>query len=600
MDAEPVSRNATTEPSLDLTELIGAFVDDRYRVDDVLGIGGWGCVVKAWHVDLERPMAIKLLHPHLAWDQEKVARFKQEAQAASRLSDRNILSVRDYGYWRGRPFLCMDYLDGHTLADEIARSPTGIPKERFFEIFEQVARGMQVAHEAGIVHRDLTPNNIFIVEGGMEAGTIKVLDFGLAKLASPDGESLASLTQTGGTLGTPAYMSPEQCKGEHLDGRSDIYSLGCCMYEALCGEKPFGEHDTIFGCMSAHVEQDPNPFPKQSQSTTQLEQFVFRCLEKDPANRPQTAVDVRQALEQLRKGRRIQLFRRKIKLRLSHRSKLVLLFVFLLLTAGPTFFFGYLLFSTLVKAQWQKEHDLAHRDFQSSNYKSSLFHQKRAITLAQQAKVSAAELSVLHYQEGMMHYLSNQWAEAHAAFDKARIEQEESNLAGEDLAKTYAYLANTDLKLKQHYRAVADQETCVQLMRKVSPNSTGLIDAMSSLALIYVTSGQFQKAEAMSREALRLEEAKGDQGRLYERLVRYGDVLSDMRQYAQAAEQYRKALAIMDEESTQARLEAALEERPLKRRKNTAHKERKLQNRQLRESAKHQGRAHDRGRSYER
>jgi serine/threonine-protein kinase len=127
----------------------------------------------------------------------------------------------------------MDFLHGHSLSEEIGES--GIAKDRFFEIFEQVLSGVAAAHEAGIIHRDLTPSNIFIADSGPDAGTAKILDFGLAKFVTTEGESIASLTQTGTTLGTPAYMSPEHCMGRQTDARSDIYSLGCCMYEALSG-----------------------------------------------------------------------------------------------------------------------------------------------------------------------------------------------------------------------------------------------------------------------------------------------------------------------------------------------------------------------------
>lgn len=301
--SDPIDRDQIAQ------QLVGSYVDGRFRVDALIGFGGWGCVAKAWHPELDCPVAIKLLHPHLAYDAEKVARFKQEAQAARKLRHPNIVPVLDYGHWNGRPYLVMDFLHGHSLADEIAKK--GIAKERFFDIFEQVLSGVSAAHDAGIIHRDLTPSNIFVVDGGPENGKVKILDFGLAKLISDDGESMDSLTQTGVTLGTPAYMSPEHCMGKQTDARSDIYSIGCCMYESLSGRKIFNE-ETVFGWMNAHVSSEPRPLViSKSPDSASLKKLIDRCLEKDPANRPQSAQQLLDALQNVRAGKKFELGRKK-------------------------------------------------------------------------------------------------------------------------------------------------------------------------------------------------------------------------------------------------------------------------------------------------
>lgn len=307
INSEPTDRDVVER------KLVGSLVDGRFRVDALLGIGGWGCVVKAWHPELDCPVAIKLLHPHLSLDSEKVSRFKQEAQAARQLRHPNIVAVHDYGHWDDRPYLVMDFLQGHSLSEEIAaKAPSGITKDRFFEIFEQVLAGLAVAHDAGIVHRDLTPANIFIVEQGRDAGKVKILDFGLAKVISPSGESIAKLTQTGATVGSPAYMSPEHCMGKQTDARSDIYSLGCCMYEALSAHKVFSE-DTVYGWMNAHVSSAPNPLSLgKSTESGALKDLVHRCLEKEPDNRPQSAQQLLSALRNLRAGKKAGLARRKL------------------------------------------------------------------------------------------------------------------------------------------------------------------------------------------------------------------------------------------------------------------------------------------------
>lgn len=337
--------------------------------------------MKARHLSLERYVAFKLLHPHLAWDSKKVARFKQEAQAASMLSHQNILTVRDYGYWSGRPYLVMDFLGGHTLADEIKANPAGLSTERFFEVFQQVVSGMVAAHRADIVHRDITPANIFIIDEGPDKGSIKVLDFGLAKLLSPDGESVASLTQTGASLGTPAYMSPEQCKSEKIDARTDIYSLGCCIYEALAGRKVF-EHGTVFGYMSAHVEKLPDPLPKQKGVSPALEGVILRCLEKDPEDRPQSVAQLLDALNSLRAGKKPHFPERRTKAS-KHRwlKKAVLLTcVFGFLTA--VVLSGLYFRSVMFVPEWQKEYKLSGTEYQNNNYQGAIFHQVNAVELA--------------------------------------------------------------------------------------------------------------------------------------------------------------------------------------------------------------------------
>lgn len=300
MDLEKVEHETKLKNVEQFDDLVGKEIEGKYRLQGLIGIGGWGCVMRAWHIQLDRPVAVKLLHEHLSWESEKVARFRQEAQAAHQLSHQNVLSVHDFGVWNGRPYLVMDALQGHTLADEIAAAPDGVSSDRFFQIFEQVVAGVAAAHRAGIVHRDLKPGNIYIVKDGSGNDAVKILDFGLAKVSGADGKSIAELTQTGATIGTPAYMSPEQCQGLQLDARSDLYSLGCCIYEALTGQKVFS-CDTIYKWMHSHVSSQPN-FDKASPITPALKDLVLRCLEKDPAHRPQSAHEVADRLVALRRG----------------------------------------------------------------------------------------------------------------------------------------------------------------------------------------------------------------------------------------------------------------------------------------------------------
>lgn len=554
MNPEPELDQINQTPP-EVEDLIGAVIGDRYRVDSIIARGGWGCVVKARQLSLDRWVALKLLHAHLAWDHLKVARFKQEAQAASMLSHQNILTVRDYGYWAGRPYLVMDYLCGHTLADEIKANPNGLSLQRFYEVFCQVTRGIAAAHRADIVHRDLTPANIFIVDEGPEAGTAKVLDFGLAKFVSADGESLVSLTQTGASLGTPAYMSPEQCKGEKVDARSDIYALGCCMYEALAGKKVF-EHDTVFGFMSAHVQQEP-PTPISNSTTlpANLEGWILRCLEKEPASRPQSMDELADTLDALRNGKVVLLPGRKK--RFHPKSKVAAVAIAFLLMVGAGLGLLLLARSSLFVPEWQKEYKQAAAEFQTQNFRGGIFHQRKAIELAKKENLPKWQMGELYYNLGTLYYQGRHWNAAHDAFMSAKEFFEKSGQPGY-LASVYSYLTSIEFELGHNDKAIECAETRVELIRsKEQHNSKTLSDALQQLSEAYARVGNLKKMKEAISEALEIDEILNDQGRLYEALVRYGDLLDKLHRHDLAVEQFKKALAIMNEETTREKLEKA-------------------------------------------
>lgn len=284
----------TTDP------LAGETVAGKYEVLEQIGAGGWSVVYKAKQLGLTRLVCLKVLHPHLANDPEKVLRFQREAEAASAVLSQNVAAVFDYGVLpQGQPYLVLEYLDGTSLADILNNTGTLSP-ERLIPIFLQALNGLAAAHEKGVVHRDIKPSNLFIADGA----TVKILDFGLAKLTTPEHDGFSNLTQTGQTLGTPSYMSPEQCSGLHLDHRSDIYSLGCVMYEALVGRPPFAGRNA-FECMQKHVNEAPPRFsevegaPKVPEL---IEIAVMRALQKDPAARYQSVGEFKAALRLANEG----------------------------------------------------------------------------------------------------------------------------------------------------------------------------------------------------------------------------------------------------------------------------------------------------------
>ncbi len=268
--------------------LIGQTLAGKYRVDEKLSEGGMGTVYRGTHVLMEKTVAIKVLRPSLAADEKIVARFSREARAASRISHPNALSVTDFGEdENGIVFIVMEYLSGRTLK-QIIRDEGPLPLARTVEILRQVADALQAAHAQNVVHRDLKSDNIMLLTTAVGEHA-KVLDFGIAKINEPDGEFDAGLTAPNLVIGTPQYMSPEQCSQDvDIDARSDIYSFGVILYEMLVGHVPFtGDSPTIV--MMKHLQEPvPSILDERKDLPPSIARVVSRAMAKLPANRYQT------------------------------------------------------------------------------------------------------------------------------------------------------------------------------------------------------------------------------------------------------------------------------------------------------------------------
>ncbi|UCG52289.1 MAG: protein kinase [Candidatus Latescibacterota bacterium] len=263
----------------------------HYKITEKLGEGGMGVVYKAVDTTLDRPVALKFLPPELTRDPDAKRRFVHEAKAASALQHHNICTIHEIGETDdGRMFISMDCYEGETLKTRIARGP--LPVHEAIDVVSQVTEGLAKAHEAGMVHRDMKPANVVITSDGV----VKILDFGLAKLAGQ-----TKVTKTGTTVGTVAYMSPEQASGKDVDYRSDVFSLGAVLYEMLAGEPPFkGDHEAavLYGIM----HNDPEPLARyRSDVTEDLQRIVRRALRKEPEGRYQNASEIAADLRLYRK-----------------------------------------------------------------------------------------------------------------------------------------------------------------------------------------------------------------------------------------------------------------------------------------------------------
>jgi serine/threonine protein kinase len=318
----------------------GELLDGKYRIEERLGQGGMGAVYRATHLGTKRTVAVKVIRPRYANDEEFVERFRREAEAAGRLRHPNVVDVTDFGLAQtagGRvAYLVMEYLDGCTLA-EVLNEEGRLPPAWVVDVLGQVCSAVEEAHRVGIIHRDLKPDNIWLEPNRRGGFTVKVLDFGLVKMessalpggatdsdqggggaAAPPGpeleaaadslitesptlvrpkaadDSAGGLTRVGSLVGTPLYMSPEQCRGEALDARSDIYSLGVVAYRMLSSETPFS--GSAQDLVRLHATAAPRPIGELARIRTGMARVVMSALAKDRAARPQTAAGFADAL----------------------------------------------------------------------------------------------------------------------------------------------------------------------------------------------------------------------------------------------------------------------------------------------------------------
>lgn len=275
---------------------IGQTIADNVEILKDIGSGASGTVYKAKQNPLGRMVAVKILQTQLVSDLEKVRRFEREAKAVSMLVHPNVVSLFDYGLLP-RPYMVMEYVDGRKLEDICKEEHLSF--HAAIRIGTQICDALEAAHQLGIIHRDLKPANIMISGRDEEEYVVKILDFGLAKLVQESETDAPALTKTGDIIGSPPYMSPEQCLGKTPDHRSDIYSLGCMMYEFFTGQRPF-VCNSAADYMTKHTMEDPKAFldvnPKLILPQI-VEDVVLKALEKDPARRQQTMAEFKNDLE---------------------------------------------------------------------------------------------------------------------------------------------------------------------------------------------------------------------------------------------------------------------------------------------------------------
>ena len=287
--ALPTIRLANPDP------LIGHKIDGKYELLARLGEGGMSVVYRARRVHIGDDVAVKILTGKFVKDDAALARFRREARAAAMLRHPNVITIHDFGETddvHAPAYIVMEFVKGTPLR-ELLHSENHFSVERGVRLMRGICAGVAAAHRQGVVHRDLKPENILVVapDDDFEVESVRVVDFGLAKLLADAGG-----TATGAVVGTPFYMSPEQCLGEPLDARSDVYSLGAMFYEMLSGRRPF-EAQTVSGVINRHLHEPPPPFDVALGIPRRVSVGIYHALAKDPDDRPQTATELARQMQ---------------------------------------------------------------------------------------------------------------------------------------------------------------------------------------------------------------------------------------------------------------------------------------------------------------
>jgi len=281
-------------------------LNERYAIKDFIGQGGISNVYKAVDIETNKVVAIKMVRPEFGKEELAIKRLLQEAEMATRLIHRNLITVWGYGQDRaGLPYIVMDFISGDNLEEFLKDRRHQLSQQEILRILMQIGQGLKCAHAHGIIHRDLKPSNIIIEMLPSGVATVKIIDFGFSKLTRSSNDD-ARLTQTGEAFGSPAYMSPEHCLGQELDARSDIYSFGCVMYEILTGRAPLSGKNVLATIANQVSAQPSLPKDFNSAISESLQNVVMRCLCKEPVRRYQNVSDLLDDLDRVKVGQMVE------------------------------------------------------------------------------------------------------------------------------------------------------------------------------------------------------------------------------------------------------------------------------------------------------
>ncbi len=539
-----------------------------YKVVEVIGRGGMGIIYKAHDQWMDRTIAIKMLHRHLVDDEQAVKRFNQEAKAAGNIEHPNVIQAYDFGIAPDteQPFLVMEYLEGKSLS-EVIEAESRLEVERTVNIMIQACEALSAAHAKDVLHRDLKPSNIMLMKTKDQADFVKIVDFGIAKMMPSSGKEM-QLTQTGEVFGSPLYMSPEQFVGRKVERTSDIYAMGCVMYEALMGKPPIvGEH--VLETMYKHMNEKPKKFSEvrpEVKIPAKIEAIVMRCMEKEPIQRYQTMAELHDDLMLTKSGFKDRRpFTVKMKAKFGQIKRLrkkydelannVLLVVLSVVIAGCLVGFALMFFRTSQESQWKALKTDAQKAYSREEF-----------PIAQEKFKQAAKVALDTFGDEDPRYIDTlkrlAWVyDAVGDYKNGReIFKKVYKLSPEELFKIKtAQVALAPLALLNELRRENTTKGPETILRKSSEtiekflgsNDPELIPLLEQLALIYEKQNKFGEAETQYLRIFSImRETEGDSsvgaayahrllGGLYEAWGKHDDAIKN---YEESVRMYKDVL----------------------------------------------------------
>lgn len=489
---------------------LDASIKATYEIQGTLGKGGFGEVYKATHKALKNTVALKVVSKDVANSEMAMKRLGQEARVITTLNNENIVGVREFGTGNeGSAYLVMDYIEGHTLADELKKGPVSVSSALF--VAAQVCHGLIHAHSKGILHRDLKPGNIMLTSGWetKQAGSVKIVDFGIAKIREDGREQ--NLTQTGDIVGSPLYMSPEQGLGHHLDERADIYALGCVMYELLAGKVPF-RGDNAMQTLVLHVNKPAEPLSSccpDRHIPKNLQDVVMKMLEKDPNQRYKTVSDLLADLDLIGKGKEpVGLSKAK-----SPKKKLNPWGVVAAIAGG-------IIISTLVallilllayfnQSPWSQQIQKAHALKTNGNYQMAKQVLRKSLSEAIAAAAADRDKAAICGELANLCRDQDSFAEAKSyykeAVEYATKSGDQQRLAQflDDLALSQNETGESKIALENNLKALSIKE------KLYGENSFFTSNSLQKLSKIYYTLGQYSESEKCLLRARKIETVVG-------------------------------------------------------------------------------------------
>ena len=506
-------------------------IDDRYQIEAQIGAGGMGAVYKAKHLLLNRSMAIKVLNPQAVASPKAITRFQQEAKAATALNHEHIASVKEFGVTKeGLPFLAMDYIKGSSLADVFKGGP--LDAGRTIDIFMQLCEGMAHAHKRGILHRDLKPANILLAQEENRTDFVKIVDFGIAKILPQSDEESVKLTQTGELFGTPLYMSPEQWDGGAVDARTDVYAMGCVMYEAATGKPPF-DGASVASIIYSQLREAPKPFAIRSQDSKKmvqkkmlvgLENVTLRCLEKDPNLRYQSMEEVYEALKLVRDGGTAKAGASQSTRRRRNLFRFVVVSFISILIFIPCYFIFPAMKNILFPSIWSKTLAEARTQMGISAWETAEAQLMRALKQAEDGHASASDLHTIWYEFGQVYINTQQYANAVKAFENS-LHYCDGSIDPLDKANTLEELAMCLRAQHIHLNGQDNSESAKDDYKKslkyaleslklketnAGPDHPYVSYTLDILAPTYLSLGDAANAEAAWRRAIKIDEGSAE------------------------------------------------------------------------------------------